>query len=228
MSHQLQTVPFRGQTLCALLIDNVPHVAVKPICDNLGLSWKGQHDKLMRHPVLKSCIRVTRMRQIGDDRAREHTFLPLNKLNGWLFTIHADRVKPQCRARVLAYQRECFDALANHFMPGIGIEQPVLSISNAAHAIAAQAATDVYNHITAALEADKPAHNRRFLTTIIDTKRQQTARTVEISQAVKLLSIPSIARMIASHDASITESDIGTLMHGFTMRMHNGERKEVA
>jgi hypothetical protein len=41
--------------------------------------------------------------------------LPLKYLNGWLFGVNANRVKPELRERVIQYQRECYDILAQAF-----------------------------------------------------------------------------------------------------------------
>lgn len=42
-------------------------------------------------------------------------FLELDYLNGWLFGIDANRVKPELRQRVIDYQRECYKVLADYF-----------------------------------------------------------------------------------------------------------------
>jgi hypothetical protein len=41
--------------------------------------------------------------------------LPLRFLNGWLFGVNPKRVRPDLRDRVIRYQRECYDALAQAF-----------------------------------------------------------------------------------------------------------------
>jgi hypothetical protein len=41
--------------------------------------------------------------------------LPLKYLDGWLFGVNANRVKPELRGRVIQYQRECYDILARAF-----------------------------------------------------------------------------------------------------------------
>jgi hypothetical protein len=42
--------------------------------------------------------------------------LPLDHLNGWLFGINAERVKPEVRDKVLRYQRDCYRVLADAFL----------------------------------------------------------------------------------------------------------------
>ena len=112
----LTTVQFHDQTLLATLVDGVPYVALNPICENIGLAWNGQLERIKRHSVLNSTMRVIRM-VAADGKNREVAVLPLSKLNGWLFGVDVERVKPEIKDLVIAYQEECFDVLANHFMP---------------------------------------------------------------------------------------------------------------
>ena len=116
MSSNLIAVQFNHQTLTATLVNNIPHVALKPICNQLDLDWAAQFSKIKRHPVLNST--VVMMTTVAEDgRTREMLMLPLDYLNGWLFGIDSNRVKPEAKETVLMYQRECFNVLANHFMP---------------------------------------------------------------------------------------------------------------
>jgi hypothetical protein len=111
----LTPVEFHGATLSVILINGVPHVALKPICEAIGLAWQGQIERIKRHPVLSTCVSLTRMQMPGDDQAREVFMLPLDKLNGWLFGVSVRRVRPELRERLTRYQAECFDVLARHF-----------------------------------------------------------------------------------------------------------------
>jgi hypothetical protein len=120
MNTQLISVPFHGQSLLATLVNDVPYVALKPICENIGVDWEGQRQKINRHPVLKqvACmIKATSLGQDGKSYFVETLMLPVKFLNGWLFGIDSNRVKPEIRDRLIAYQTECFEVLANHFMP---------------------------------------------------------------------------------------------------------------
>ena len=54
---------------------------------------------------------------------QETVCLRLDMINGWLFGIDAERVKPEVRDRVLDYQRECHRVLFTHFY-GKGERQP--------------------------------------------------------------------------------------------------------
>lgn len=119
----LAVVDFHGQELTAAVINDIPHVAMKPICENIGLQWEGQYQRIKRHAVLSSTMCMTHM-VAEDGKQREMLMLPLDYLNGWLFGVDASRVKPEIRPRLLEYQRECFKVLSNHFMPKrIGLAQ---------------------------------------------------------------------------------------------------------
>lgn len=112
----LVAVQFNQQTLTATLVNGIPHVALKPICNQLDLDWAAQFSKIKRHPVLNST--VVMMTMVAEDgRTREMLMLPLEYLNGWLFGIDSNRVKPEAKEAVQMYQRECFNVLAAHFMP---------------------------------------------------------------------------------------------------------------
>ncbi|MFC3873286.1 phage antirepressor N-terminal domain-containing protein [Neisseria musculi] len=112
--NQIKTVQFHGQTISVLLHNNQPHVAMKPICENIGLDWAAQYQKIKRNAVLNSRIVMTTIR--GEDgKPRENLCLPLGFLNGWLFGVDANRVKPEIRKRLLQYQAECFEVLNAHF-----------------------------------------------------------------------------------------------------------------
>ncbi len=120
MTTQALTVSFHDQSLVAALINDMPHVALKPICDNLGLDWTAQFRRIKRNESLNQVIAMTTMTSQGKDGKSylvEMLMMPIKYINGWLFGVDASRVKPEIKPRLLEYQRECFDVLANHFMP---------------------------------------------------------------------------------------------------------------
>lgn len=124
MSQTLVTVEFHGQPLVAVLIDGHPHVAMKPICENIGLQWEAQLKRIKRTPVLASCMSIMDIQMPSDDQRRELAFLPLSKLNGWLFGVDVNRVREDIRPRLMQYQEECFDVLFKHFMPAPAEQRP--------------------------------------------------------------------------------------------------------
>lgn len=110
---KLTTIDFHDDTLFAVEAPGGVFVAVKPICDGLGIDPKKQRERIQRDPVLTEGGAMMALPSAGGP---QETFcLRLDLLQGWLFGIDAARVKPEARDRVLAYKRECCAVLFRHF-----------------------------------------------------------------------------------------------------------------
>lgn len=75
MANQIstQTVSFNNQSLITIEQNGSHYVAMKPICENIGLSWEPQLLRIKRDDVLNSVIFIMNMTgsdsknyQIGD------------------------------------------------------------------------------------------------------------------------------------------------------------------
>lgn len=114
-----KAVPFRRKEL--LLVDNEgqPFVPMKPVVEGMGLSWQGQHAKLSSGrfaPTIKEILIVAQ-----DGKQREMSCLPLRKLTGWLMSIHPNKVRPELREGIIAYQNECDDVLWSYWNNGMAV-----------------------------------------------------------------------------------------------------------
>lgn len=118
-THAVSTFNFHGDALTIVTRDNQPFVAMKPIVEPMGLDWKAQFDKIKSNP--RFCVGEITMQMPGDDQSRNVTCLPLRKLSGWLMTIHPNKIKPELREKVIAYQNECDDALWAYWNDGIAV-----------------------------------------------------------------------------------------------------------
>jgi len=139
MSHALIAIPFHGQSLSAVLVDNIPHVALKPLCENIGLDWSAQVQKIKRHAVLKS-VMVMITTTGNDGKMYEMLMMPIKYLNGWLFGVDSSRVNLEIKDRVIEYQYECFEVLANHFMPKVETQYGLKSLPPSPYISEAEAA----------------------------------------------------------------------------------------
>ncbi len=125
----ITTVNFRNDTLFAVERDDGVFVAIKPICDSLGIDWKAQKNRIERTTALAKGRVITTLPSVGGPQ--ETVCLRLDLINGWLFGIDASRVKPECRDIVIAYQEECHTVLFRHFygrsmdQRASGITEPV-------------------------------------------------------------------------------------------------------
>lgn len=75
-------------------------IAIKPICEALGVSYKWQLERLKKHKVWGTVYRTSTM-YIPGDQLREMACLPEEYIYGWLFSINSDSEE------LIAYQREC-------------------------------------------------------------------------------------------------------------------------
>ncbi|MFY9291556.1 MAG: phage antirepressor N-terminal domain-containing protein [Methylorubrum rhodinum] len=113
---KLTTIPFHDDTLFVSEAPEGVYVAVKPICDGLGIDPKKQRERIQRDPVLSEGGAMMALPSAGGP---QETFcLGLDLLQGWLFGIDAARVAPEAQPRVLAYKRECCAVLFRHFYGG--------------------------------------------------------------------------------------------------------------
>jgi len=113
-----KTVIFYEDEITAVVVDEggrrEVYVPLRPICDYLGLDWSAQYRRLNRDEVLSEVTQGVAVTATPGGK-QEMVCLPLKYLNGWLFGVNATRVKDDLRARVLRYQRECYDVLAQAF-----------------------------------------------------------------------------------------------------------------
>lgn len=117
-----ETVKFNNQSIPVFMHEDKPYVAMKPICENIGLAWNGQFERIKRNHILSQGIRMIRTPSNGGEQ--EYSCLPVGYLNGWLFGIDVNRVKPEIKDTLIKYQLECFDVLYKHFMPKVAEQHP--------------------------------------------------------------------------------------------------------
>lgn len=120
-----KTILFYEDEITAVVVDahgrQQVFVPIRPICEYLGLSWSSQLQRIRADAVLSDeAMSVLLTNTDIDPTSRrpntsEMICLPLRFLNGWLFGVNPRRVRPDLRERVIRYQRECYDALAQAF-----------------------------------------------------------------------------------------------------------------
>ncbi|HFV8183550.1 phage antirepressor N-terminal domain-containing protein [Escherichia coli] len=109
-------VPFNGQQIITAMTAGVAYVAMKPIVENLGMSWSTQQTKLMKQISKFNCIHMNMV--AADGKLRKLLCLPLKKLNGWLFSINPEKVRADIRDKLIQYQEECFTVLHDYWTKG--------------------------------------------------------------------------------------------------------------
>lgn len=118
---ELSPVTFYGDTIFCVTIENQPFSPVKPIVENIGISWQGQQAKLSANKERWGVKIILIPSESGD---QETLCLPVRKLPAFLASINPKKVRPELRERIELYQAECDDALWNYWINGRAERHP--------------------------------------------------------------------------------------------------------
>lgn len=120
---QKQITFYEDELTAVLAEDGTVYIPVRPICENLGVSWPSQSNRINRDPILSEVKGVFTMNTPGGKQ--QAVCLPLDYLNGWLFKMDASRVNPEIKDRLLRYQRECYKVLSDAFISPVTAVSPM-------------------------------------------------------------------------------------------------------
>lgn len=117
MSNDIVEVPFNGSAMIAQRFDDGEiYTALKPICENIGIDFNGQKQRLERTPWATMCVMHT---VAADGKNRDMTAISRKTLTMWLATIDTNRLSDeQARHNVTVYQQEAAEALDKYFNEG--------------------------------------------------------------------------------------------------------------
>ncbi len=111
MSFPISVVPFHGDSVITLDSDGKQYVAITSIVDALGVSRARQREKITQEERwTHKCLPCQ-----TPGGTQEMLCIPLRKLNGWLFSINPNKVRPDLKERVIQYQEECFEVLHDYW-----------------------------------------------------------------------------------------------------------------
>lgn len=118
MNNSISTinVPFHGDSLYLVNYEGQPFVAMRPFIEGMGLDWASQYTKIKQR--FKTCVVNITMQLPCDNQRRSVVCLALKKLTGWLHTININKVKPEIREKVAAYQDRSDDVLYEYWTTG--------------------------------------------------------------------------------------------------------------
>jgi hypothetical protein len=113
------TVSFHENTLLTAEVNGTQYAAMKPIIEGMGLDRKSQQHKITSTPRYGH---ITLPLQTPGG-IQKMLCIPIAKLNGWLFSVNAERVKPEIREKIIRYQEECFVVLHDYWHKGAAIHE---------------------------------------------------------------------------------------------------------
>lgn len=112
-------INFRGGTMQAVREGDSVLVAVRPVCDAIGIDPDGQQQRLQRQPWATTC-----MTQVvaQDGKLREMLTVDRRTFTMWLATIDTSRLRSEdARNTLTIFQREAADALDAYFHEGAAV-----------------------------------------------------------------------------------------------------------
>ena len=89
-------------------------IAIRPICEALGIDYSRQLKKIKEDPDLGPTVGM-KPTVAADGKQREMLCMPVEFIFGWLFTINPDNVNEDAREAVRRYRMECYRTLYRHF-----------------------------------------------------------------------------------------------------------------
>lgn len=101
-------VPVRGRTLF-VGGETTALVPIKPVCEHLGIDFKGQRLKLRGHPVFCKGVVISPLPSEGG--VQDTICIELRYFQGWLVTINPDKVAARVRDVLIAFQEQAFTLL---------------------------------------------------------------------------------------------------------------------
>jgi len=99
---------FNGKNIVFLKHDGVYWVAIKPICEALGVNFDRQYKNLLDHKVFGQLYAKQPMTG-ADNKLYKMVSLPERYVYGWIFQINSSS------DQLAAYQKTCCDILYDHF-----------------------------------------------------------------------------------------------------------------
>lgn len=192
-----RTIIFYDDEIVAVVVEedasHQVYVPLRPICDALGVTWPSQLNRIKRDPVLSKRLKGVFITNTPGGQ-QEMSCLPLDYLNGWLFGINAHRVKDKIRDRLIRYQEECYQVLAEAFQEGRLMTEPTFSDLLAGDSDAVQA-------YKIALAVVKLARNQVLLEARLDSHERDLAHYGERLEQIEV-KLGSPERTITEDQAS--------------------------
>jgi hypothetical protein len=114
--NRLRTLEFQDSPIYYLALPEGNVVLIRPLCEALGVDADRQIRDLKIDEMIGDEVSEQTTRLPSEDRSRPYTCLPEEYIYGWVFNIKfANTMKPETRANLVAYKRDCYHALFQHF-----------------------------------------------------------------------------------------------------------------
>lgn len=108
MSTQIKKIEINNRELSMTYVNNQWWVAIKPICEALGVNYDRQFQNIKSDEILRDVYAKQHMRD-SLNRRQEMICLPEKYIYGWIFSIKSE-------SEILKqYKKKCYEVLYDHF-----------------------------------------------------------------------------------------------------------------
>jgi hypothetical protein len=111
-----QVIKVNNQDIQCPVHEGEKYVAIRPICDILGIDYRKQFERIKSDELLNQLVTHTVTSSAKDKKEREMFCLPVKYIFGWIFSIDADKVNEKSKPTFMKYKKECSEALYTHFI----------------------------------------------------------------------------------------------------------------
>lgn len=118
---QLETIPLSVGSLIATLIDGRPLIIFRPVVEAIGLAYAAQLAKLKTRSWAN---RVDIATVAADGKTRLMIAVDVPTFLMWLATVNENKVSPEIKPLLQAYQRETQDVVFKYFSQGMAPINP--------------------------------------------------------------------------------------------------------
>lgn len=109
-----QTITVNNKEILITSKNGEKYVAIKPICEAIGVDYDNQIDKINKDEILSE-LTPLRGATGADGKEYKMRVISLRYVFGWLFTINPNKVKPEIKQQIINYKKQCYDALFDSF-----------------------------------------------------------------------------------------------------------------
>jgi hypothetical protein len=126
--YQIAFIPFQNLEFLSLFNQQTQEIFISPktICEIFGISWGSQRLKIIENS-LRWNYQTVLIELPRDSQKRKLGIIPEKKVRSWICSINPEKVKPEIREQLIAFQDECDEVLHHYWTKGIAINPRLAS-----------------------------------------------------------------------------------------------------
>lgn len=97
-------------------------IALKPLCETLGLEWKRQQKRTLNNPQFSVGVHKG-VNWSADGKQYDMLCIPVCEVGMWLCTINANKINDEARPKLLAFQKHLQVVIHEHLTGCLTLER---------------------------------------------------------------------------------------------------------